>query len=486
MASRQLPDLGHIEALRKIDVAEPLLTAHYERHGNHLLIGQRKHRGKTDALIFLGKCIESTRIGNKYDANVWMDIRTPHVVYVVGKRGTGKSYDLGIITEGLLLSHESRITSKDTPITTIIFDTQDQFWSLGSPPSKSISEDDEQIAELKRWGLQPQSIPNLVLLRPRGESTELSGAIEYSIDPADLGIDDWCNLLQEERYSSIGHTIATILEKVARTGYTTVASAPTGGHRVNPKPNFELADLLACLRDDQDLNATTAQQTRNAVLWRLQGMANSSLFISGGLDVQSILKPGQLTVVLMRQLDNATKSIVVSVLARKIFTTMGEFHTYRKMHRRRGTNIPSIYQGLPNGLWVIIDEAHLVCPSDRDTSAKNALIEYVKRGRDAGLSLLLATQQPSAIDSRVLSQVDLVLAHRLVMEADINAALSRMPANLPSKVTIGGNEVSNSSALIRALDTREVWIADAESGRAFLAAMRPRVTSHGGDEPLLV
>jgi len=487
VAQQQLPDLGHIEALRKIDVAEPLERCHHERQGNHIFVGQRKQRGRSDALILLGKCIESTRIGNKYDANVWLDIRTPHVVYVVGKRGSGKSYDLGIIAEGLLLDQSSSVTTKDRAVTTIIFDTQDQFWSLGSPPSEEHTEDREQIADIRRWGLEPRRLENFVVLKPRGEATELPGAKEYSIDPAELSIDDWCSLLQEDRYSSIGHTIATVLEKVARTGYITTPTAPGGGGRkVAPKPRFELADLLECLRDDQDLSSTTAQQTRNAVLWRLQGMSNSSLFVSGGSNIRDLLKPGQLTVILMRRLDNATKSIVVSVLAKQMFTVMGQYHTYRKVSRRRGAAMPAGYEGLPEGAWVIIDEAHLVCPSDQNTSAKSALIEYVKRGRDAGLSLVLATQQPSAIDARVLSQVDLLIAHRLVMEADINAAVSRMPANLPSKITIGGQEVTNSSALVRTLDTREAWIADAESSRAFLVAMRPRLTAHGGDEPQLV
>ena len=409
------------------------------------------------------------------------------MVYIVGKRGSGKSYDLGILTEGLLLAHGNRVTTKNKPVTTVVFDTQDQFWSLGVPPSAELAEDRDQIADIRRWGLEPDCLPNFVLLKPRGEANELPGAIDYSIDPADLGIDDWCSLLQEDRYSAIGHTLATLVEKVARTGYTTLASSPGGGgRRIAQKPHFELSDLLNCLRDDQDLNSTTAQQTRNAVLWRLQGMSNTSLFVSGGLNVRDILKPGQLTVVLMRRLDNATKSIVVSVLTKQIFSLMGELHTHRKVSRRRGTPMPAGYDGLPDGAWVIIDEAHLVCPSDQSTSAKSALIEYVKRGRDAGLSLVLATQQPSAIDARVLSQVDLLIAHRLVMEADITAAVSRMPASLPARIELGGQEVTNGSAMIRMLDTREAWIADSESSRAFLVAMRPRLTSHGGDEPLLV
>ena len=250
---------------------------------------------------------------------------------------------------------------------------------------------------------------------------------------------------------------------------------------------FDLDDLLRCLQDEESLNSTTAQQTRNAVLWRLKGLANSSLFVSGGLRVRELLVPGKLTVLLMRKLDNATKSIVVSVLTRKIFELMGEYHTRRRLARRR-TNVTMAeeFRGLADGVWVIVDEAHLVCPSDQETSAKEALVEYVKRGRDAGLSLVLATQQPSAIDSRVLSQVDLVIAHRLVMEADISAAVSRMPASVPSRVTFGGQEVSGPGGLIRVLDTREAWLADAESSRSFLMAIRPRVTAHGGDDPVLV
>jgi hypothetical protein len=487
MSRAPLPDLGHIEALRKVDVVEPLGRAHFEKTGNHLLIGQRKYRSTTDALILLGKCIESTRIGNKYDANVWLDIRTPHVIYVVGKRGSGKSYDLGVIAEGLTLGSRTKITTKDSPVTTVIFDTQDQFWSLGSTPSAAIQEDHDQINDIKKWGLEPTRIDNFQLLKPRGEPCDIPEVQDYSIDPADLSIDDWCSLLQEDRYTPIGHTIETIIEKVAQTGYTTVAMAPGGGgSRVSAKAQFELQDLVNCLRFDHDLNSTTAQQTRNAVLWRLTGLSNTSLFLSGGLNIRAVLRPGRLTVFLMRTLDNATKSIVVSVLIKKIFTLMGEFHTKRKVSRRRHTEIPPGYEDLPNGAWVIIDEAHLVCPSDEHTSAKAALLEYVKRGRDAGLSLVLATQQPSAIDSRVLSQVDVLVAHRLVMEPDIHAALSRMPASLPGKVNIGGQNVASPGSLIRILDTREAWIADAESSRAFLVAMRPRLTAHGGDEPILV
>ena len=82
--------------------------------------------------------------------------------------------------------------------------------------------------------------------------------------------------------------------------------------------------------------------------------------------------------------------------------------------------------------------------------------------------------------------MDLLIAHRLVVDSDIAAAISRLPARFPSSVTVGTERITEPGSLVRILDTREAWVGDAESGRAFLIAMRPRVSAHGGDEPTIV
>jgi len=483
-----LPELGHIDRLRKVDIAEPIDRAHYVVKGKHLLIGQRKQRGSTDALIHLGKCIEQTRISDKCDANVWLDIRTPHVVYICGKRGTGKSYDLGVLTEGLIFGKDSRITTKDKPITTVIFDTQSQFWSLKARPSERVQEDIEQLAELKKWRLEPRMADSVKLFQPKGELSDIPDVQDFVIDPSDLDLDDWCGLLGQERYTPMGQCLSNLLKKVSRDGYMIRASEAGRGAewRVEPKKDFDLDDLITCLQDDIEMNDQTQKQTRDAVLWRLNSLRDSNLFAKGGMNILDILQPGLLTIFLLRNLPNETKSLVVSVFAKKIFGLMGEYHTKRKVNQRFGKSVPPEYVNLPDGVWVVVDEAHLICPADAHTAAKPVLIEYVKRGRDAGLSLVLATQQPSAIDSRVVSQVDLMIVHRLVVESDIVAALSRLPATFPSAVTLGTQRVTDPQALVRMLDTREAWIGDTETSRAFLAAIRPRITAHGGDEPVMV
>ncbi len=484
-----LPELGHIDGHRRIEVAEAISRAHYLARGRHLLIGQRKKRGETDALIYLGKCIENTRVSNRFDANVWLDVRTPHVVYICGKRGSGKSYDLGVLAEGLLLGGRSHaVSTLPVSITTVLFDTQSQFWTLGLAPDRDNKEDEQQLRALSVWGLSPSAVPGVQLYKPRGQPSDLPNVLEFSISAMDLDLDDWCGLFGLDRFTPQGQCMKSVLGKVSQEGYE--REEETAGLRrrvrIAPTPEFSIPDLIACLLHDVELQDHAHLQTRNAILWKMQALEGSNLFSRQGTSVDDLLTPGRLSVFLLRELDNATKALVVSVLSKKIMSTMGQHHTRLKIARRHGTGSPVDGPARPAGVWVMIDEAHLICPADSQTAAKPTLIEFVKRGRDAGLSLVLATQQPSAVDTRVISQVDLLLVHRLVVDADIHAAVSRMPARFPSTVSIGTEKISDPSSLIRMLDTGEAWIGDAESGRAFLAAMRPRVTAHGGDEPVMV
>lgn len=484
----ELPILGHIGNLRRIDVPEPLERAPYVSRGKHILVGQRKCRGQTDALVLLGKCIEQTRVPNKYDANVWLDIRTPHVIYICGKRGSGKSYDLGVLCEGLILQSNSKVTTKNTAITTIVFDTQSQFWALVDAPKDTLAEDLDQLEQLRQWDLPVNTLAGARLFKPAGEHSDLPNVEDFVIDPSELDVGDWCGLFDLERYSPQGQCIRTLLQKVRVDGYEMqeIAGGQIRRVRVPPIAQYTIPDLVRCLRKDTEMIDQSQKQTRDAVLWKLESLESSNLFRTGGLNTREVLRRGQISVFLLRNLDNSTKSLVVSVFSKKIFDLMGDYHTKRKVSRRFGRELPQEYQGLPDGVWVLVDEAHLVCPSDIHTAAKESLVEYVKRGRDAGLSLVLATQQPSAVDPRVVSQIDLLIVHRLVVDGDISAALARMPADFPKEVSFGSTKISERHALVRALDTGEAWIADAETSRALLVAMRPRVSAHGGDEPVVI
>ena len=132
---------------------------------------------------------------------------------------------------------------------------------------------------------------------------------------------------------------------------------------------------------------------------------------------------------------------------------------------------------------MVLDEAHILIPSDGATAATNPLIDYVKRGRDAGLSLIFATQQPSAVNSKLMSQVDMTFTHMLGFEADVIAAINRMPTRNMVDYEVDNERASSISEVIRSLSPGEAVIADGASSRAFLVKIRPRCTAHGGETP---
>jgi DNA helicase HerA-like ATPase len=117
--------------------------------------------------------------------------------------------------------------------------------------------------------------------------------------------------------------------------------------------------------------------------------------------------------------------------------------------------------------------------------ARDVFVRLVKEGRNIGLSAVLATQQPSAIDQRVLSQVETFMAHQLVTEPDIQAVRANLKASLPEGIEYGSRELDIAS-LLRMLPPGQCLVSAADMNtnvrRSFVMSVRPRATVHGGIE----
>ena len=102
-----------------------------------------------------------------------------------------------------------------------------------------------------------------------------------------------------------------------------------------------------------------------------------------------------------------------------------------------------------------------------------------------GLSAVLATQQPSALDKRVLSQVETFVAHQLVTEPDIRAVRENLKSELPESIQLG-TRVQDVSALLRQLPPGAALVSAADVNtvlkRSMIVWLRPRATVHGGIE----
>lgn len=73
--------------------------------------------------------------------------------------------------------------------------------------------------------------------------------------------------------------------------------------------------------------------------------------------------------------------------------------------------------------WLLVDEAHVFF----DGVAAPALTTLLTRGRTPGVSLVAATQRPSALPDVALSQSDLTIAHRLTNGHDRDALAHAHP-----------------------------------------------------------
>jgi hypothetical protein len=438
---------------------EPALRSGAEvPRASTLIVGQRSPNAEPPAAILLGRVIEQTASKNMYNWSVWLDVTFPHVMLIAGKRGSGKSYDLGIIAEGVC-APDGPIAFGTAAMSMILFDTQNQFWTLTRPLGK------DDTAALARWNLQPVALHLPSVFRPRGTPKLGEFESEFALRPSDLESDDWTALCGLERFSPMGQCLRAARQAMA--------------------PEFEVADMIEWLKGGPAIERFV-QATLDGVSWRLESLRDTDLFDSSADDITlRLAAPGSKSVIQLADLDDDTKSVIVGVIMRKLIRWAGPAQRKKKL---AGLSPGAENDTEPNvapRTWVLIDEAHLVCPSGRNTAARPVIVDYVKRGRDAGLSLVLATQQPSALDTSAISQCDIVAIHKLTIDSDIDAATARMPARGPSKASKLPNpaDIAKMDELTRSLDAGQSLLADSESNRAFVLQSRPRVTPHGGGEP---
>jgi hypothetical protein len=191
-----------------------------------------------------------------------------------------------------------------------------------------LEEDKEHIELLKEWNLEPAPIDQVILFTPPGDHKLIGTEQELTLSTSDLTPDDLCSFWNTDVYSPQGHLIGTVMEKVGETGYDSVRAKSTGERviqHIPSKDEYDVEDLILCLQTDQNISSNTNPQVVDAVLWRLQSLRRSRLFRPRGVLVQDFLKEGQVVVLLLRSLDDATKTLVAGVLLKKIYEVMGEY-----------------------------------------------------------------------------------------------------------------------------------------------------------------
>lgn len=422
---------------------------------------------------------------------LWLDITGEQVVAIFGKRGTGKSYSLGVIAEGLAAGMgETAIASINTPRAGLVFDIMDIFWSTKIPLiDEGSTELRRQYANMNKAGMKAQPL-NVDVWIPAGferPAIDPPSIRSLVMGASDLEASDWgalfdIDMLTEPR----GMLITDLIGRVSTNGYVNQS-----GNSVPPTVKYDFGALLACLQDDPSFSVNYNDNTVRSVRQRLETFRDLPLFQGAPTDLSVLVQSFRVSVLMLGRVQDDLKNVIVSVLLRRILRQRRDASFARKrldlqpeLGASEATELQATITANIPRTWVLLDEAHVLAGSDRGSIARDAFIRYAKEGRNYGLSLALATQQPSALDSRLTSQVETLIVHQLTAPKDAGIALENLRSPAPSEARVDGEKVGV-DVLLRSLTPGVVTFSCGNApslSRVCVATIRPRVSAHGGYE----
>ncbi len=409
-------------------------------------------------LVFIGKGYvkmgQYTSLSNK----IYMDVARSHVVLVAGKRGSGKSYTLGVLAEEI--SNLPKEVSQN--IAPLIFDTMGIYWTM-----KFQNEKDKEL--LADWGLQSKNLPVRVFVPFEHYDNYIAKGIpveeKFALDVTEMSAEDWILTFGLDIISPVAILIERIITNLRKLG------------------DFGVKEILESI----DADERSQLDIKNAAVGLFKAADTWGIFARSSEEatkVNELLYAG-VTSVLDLSVYNSVgafnvRALVISLVSRKIFN--------QRMAARKDEEVKSISKGLEflsseekkeyPLVWIFIDEAHEFLPLDKQTVATDALVQLLREGRQPGISLVLATQQPGQIHRDVMTQSDIVISHRVTSQPDIEALNQIMQTYLSSSIQQNMNNLSSLKG--------SAIILDDNSERIYSMRMRPRFTWHGGEAPTAV
>ncbi|MFH0711200.1 MAG: ATP-binding protein [Candidatus Aenigmatarchaeota archaeon] len=395
---------------------------------------------------YIGKHIVGTGEDAHTTTKVLMDLLRPHIILVSGKRGTGKSYAAGVIIEELgMLSEEFRQN-----VAVVMIDTMGIFWSMKRS-------NDQQSELLRGWDLEPRGFDNVRVFVPFEQQEEFRKAgipIDQGISilPYEFSAEEWSLAFNLKRTDQIGISLEKNINELIESG-----------------KKFTIEDIITKIRDDKE----TSKEAKDALENMLTVAGQWGVFGERGINIDDIVKPGQISVVDVSRLRAteawSVRNFLVAILTRKIYQ-------YRVLARKE-EEVAKI-EGLKGSgkkypiVWLVIDEAHNFAPSDIETVSSAPILTIAKQGREPGVSMIVITQMPNKIHQDVLSQTDLVISHRLTSKADIDALHAVMQTYLLEDMWKYINQLPRwPGAAI---------ILDDNLEKIFSVNIRPRISWHAG------
>ena len=404
--------------------------------------------------IFWDEIILIEKIEGKIDV---YDFSVPEIHnFVANNILVHNSYTMGAIAEGVYDLPDA-IRNK---LSMIMLDTMGVYWTMKYPNNK-------QKDLLDDWGLEPKPLP-IVIFTPIGYFQEYKDKgiptdFPFSVKPGEIDGFEWCMMFEIDPNDQIGILIERIVNEMRE-----------------ESEDFELKDIIENIKNDDRSEKSAKDAAENKFLIAEKW----GLFSKEGTLIENLVLPGQVTILdvsCYASIPGAEglKALVIGLVAEKLFI--------QRMVARKKEEYESVQESIhffseeedkddkEPLVWLVVDEAHEFLPNKGKTTASRPLITILREGRQPGISLILATQQPGKIHTDVITQADVVIAHRLTANIDVEAlsmiAQSYMREGITKQLNLLPREPG---AAIVFDDTNE---------RIFPIRVRPKYTWHGGEAP---
>ena len=402
-------------------------------------------------IIFLGKHYVKMGQTVSLSAPVYLDVNTSHVILVSGKRGSGKSFSISSIAEEMVRLPEDVANN----LSVLMFDTMGIFWTMKYPNM-------QQEKLLEQWNMKPEGM-GITIYVPEGHFDDYKDKgipvdKPFSLKISELTAADWCSVFNLDAQSDKGILIQRAL--------TDLQGA------------YGFSEMLDHVKRD----AKAERNIKDAVESLLAAAESWGLFSRVGVPAEHLLSRGTVTVLDLSPYTETSgnwsiKALVIGLISRKLL--------HQRMASRKEEEVSAIdtegkffseenKQEQPL-VWLLIDELHEFLSKEGKTPATDALVQILREGRQPGISLIGATQQPGEIHKDVLTQTDIVISHRLTNKIDL-AALNAMMQSY---------HYSNIKTLMQDLPRLRgaALILDDNSERIYPVQIKPKRSWHGGSSP---
>ena len=410
--------------------------------------------------IFWDEIVSSEKLSGEFTVYD-ISVPGPHN-FVANDIIVHNSYTMGVIAEGMT---DLDADVKEN-INIILLDTMGVYWTMKYPNHK-----DELL--LDDWKLKSKGLDVKIftpyLYYEKYKKQNIPTDMPFAIPPSHFNASDWCMTFDISEHDPMGVLLERILYEINQ-----------------EMDDFDIDDIIAKIEKDEKAD----ENVKNALINSFMSTKTWGLFKKGGAGIKDLVTGGQVSVLdvsCYATMPNGwkVKSLVVALVAQKLFVErmkarkQEEFEDINSRMHYFSEDKKSTKQKFPM-VWLVIDEAHEFLPHESlgKMVSSDPLITILREGRQPGISMILATQQPGKIHTDVMTQSDTVLSHRITTKIDTEALGMLMQTYMREGLSDALEKLPRvKGAAVIFDDTNE---------RLFPIRVRPRFTWHGGEAPVAV